>query len=68
MWKVLGILVFLLGGFLTYALMQCDPGDDAYAACVLDETGRSVEKASNAMANLGQSLNAAIPRFPFRGR
>ena len=63
--KVFGILVCLFGGFLTYALIQCDPGDDAYAACVLDEMGRSMEKASDTMENLGRSLNAAIPRFPF---
>ncbi len=63
---VLGILVFLFGGFLIYALIQCDPGDDAYAACVLDEMSQSVEKASDTMADLGRSLNAAIPRFPFR--
>ncbi len=60
--------MLLFGALLTGGLIQCDSGDDAYAACVLDETGRSVEKASNAMANLGQSLNAAMPRFPFRGR
>ena len=67
MWKMLGILVLLLfGGFLTYTLIQCDPGEDAYAACVLDEMGQSVEKVSDTMANLGRSLNAALPRFPFR--
>ena len=64
--KVLGILGLLFGGFLTYALIQCYPGDGPYAACVLDEMSRSVEKASDTMENLGQSLNAAIPRSPFR--
>ena len=68
MWRVFGILAVLFAALLTQPLIQCDLGDDAYAACVLDETGRSVEKASNAMANLGPSLNAAMPRFPSRGR
>ena len=44
MWRVLGILVFLLfSALVTDALIPCDSGDDVYAACVLDEMGRSVE-------------------------